>query len=508
MFRRRAPTPRRRILIVNAYVDEQHGALKRATAVLKSLGPAYLAGAFNRRNCDLVLHDEHTGGPIDLRRLEGLDMLVLTGMTSAFDRMLQLSAYTKSMNRGVVVVAGGSAIRSLPFYSQDFFDYACLGDIEELQQVAEEALGPDFAAEQMVPQYDLAPWLGGSFSYAESSRNCNFHCSFCALTAEGNRYQLYDLAYLERQIRAGGRRDFLVFIDNNFYGNDRAHFAARLELLHRLRREGLFRAWGALVTNDFFLDEGNVERAAASGCEALFCGIESFDRASLERFKKFQNTRLPQVETIRRCLQAGVLFIYGLMFDVTSRDVADMEAELEFILATPEISMPAFFAFPIPYPRTPFFNEGLQAGSLLPLIRVTDLDGSKLSIRPLDAQGPVVSFMENLQQMRGYRTRLLRHEAEFMRIYRSRLSPRQLAVMFARSSALMAAKPRAGVEARVRDLRVLLTRTGRPEMKLESRFERYFRPTLLTDERGQAHPSVERDLTPLRRTDPVLRVLP
>ena len=50
----------------------------------------------------------------------------------------------------------------------------------------------------------------------------------------------------ERQIEAIGRRRFVVFIDNNFYGNDREHFRAKLELLAQLRREGRLGDWVAL----------------------------------------------------------------------------------------------------------------------------------------------------------------------------------------------------------------------------------------------------------------------
>ena len=70
------------------------------------------------------------------------DMLVLTGLTNGFDRMLHLTAYARSKNPKVIVVAGGPAVRALPLLSKKVFDYACLGDIEELCEVIADAFGP------------------------------------------------------------------------------------------------------------------------------------------------------------------------------------------------------------------------------------------------------------------------------------------------------------------------------------------------------------------------------
>jgi hypothetical protein len=41
--------------------------------------------------------------------LSGLDMLVLTGLTNSFDRMLHLAAYARTKNPKVIVVAWWAA---------------------------------------------------------------------------------------------------------------------------------------------------------------------------------------------------------------------------------------------------------------------------------------------------------------------------------------------------------------------------------------------------------------
>src|SRR5262249_56652524 len=159
----------------------------------------------------------------------------------------------------------------------------------------------------------------GGTGWGERSRYCNFRCAFCALTGEGRRYASYPLDAIRRQVVAMGRRPHVLFIDNNFYGNDRRRFEERLALVRELREQGWFGSWAALVTGDFFQREANLARVREAGCAVLFSGVESFDTDWLRSANKLQNTTCPQVELIRRCLDAGVLFCYGLILDVTTR---------------------------------------------------------------------------------------------------------------------------------------------------------------------------------------------
>ncbi|MEE8505505.1 MAG: hypothetical protein V3S40_04695, partial [Kiloniellales bacterium] len=73
--------------------------------VPRAMGPVYLAGAFSSALCDVRLYNEQFSGVLDDVRLLGWpDMLVLTGLTSSYDRMLQLTAYARTLNPKVVVV--------------------------------------------------------------------------------------------------------------------------------------------------------------------------------------------------------------------------------------------------------------------------------------------------------------------------------------------------------------------------------------------------------------------
>jgi hypothetical protein len=466
------------------------------------MGPVYLAGAFAPETCELRLYNEQYSGVLDdLDLLAWPDMLVLTGLTSAFDRMLHLTAYARTLNEKVVVVAGGPAVRALPRHSRRFFDYACAGDIEQLQVVIRDVFGLGCVAPEIFPRFDLLP-AGGMIGYVESSRNCNFRCNFCSLTGEGGKYQKYDLDYLRRQICAAGKRQ-IILIDNNFYGNDRDFFLARLDLLRDMVRQGRIKGWSALVTGDFFRRPDNLELASAAGCHGLFSGIETFDPEILRSYNKRHNTLTPQVEMIRSCLRAGIIFTYGIMLDPATRRLADLRREIEFIVETPEITLPAYFTLAIPLLGTPYFRECLDAGALFPNVRLRDLEGVTLAMRPLDPVDDVVAFLGGLPSLRGYRRRVLRHALGFLRLYRGALSPMQLYTAMI-SAALICTETTATSPGRLFHRRTPQTYHAatqaldpqyRPIMRLDSAYERHFRPTMVTDGTGALAADLAADLS-------------
>ncbi|MGI8835339.1 MAG: B12-binding domain-containing radical SAM protein [Pyrinomonadaceae bacterium] len=497
----RTAKARKRVLVVNCYFDDSRQPIRRTSKIPQAVGPIYLAGAFSRELCDVRCYTELTSGPLeDEQLLSWPDVLVMTGLTNSFDRMMHLTAYARTKNPKVIIVAGGPPVRSLPLTAAKVFDYSCLGDIEELCDVIREALGPEYVADTMIPRYDLAYWLG-RVGYIETTRYCNFRCSFCALTAEGHGYQTYDLEYVRRQILASGKRRRMVFIDNNFYGSDRNHFKAKLKLINEMRAAGQFHDWGALVTNDFYARDENLQLIREAGCEMLFSGLESFDNEWLRNFNKLQNTKAPQVEMISKSLNAGVVFSYGLMLDVTTRSVADLRRELNFITGTPEITVPVFVTLSIPLLGTPYFYECLENRSLLPSTKLRDMDGTTVLQKPVDPIDEVVKFVDDLQILKGYHGRVLKHAARFAKIYHSKLTAAQM-VLALGGALLTCAQPISTsftgfgwAKKRARPRTYISTTEPldhmyTPAFRVDSQFEDYFKPTMVTDAQGELHEDI------------------
>ncbi len=482
----------KRILVANAFFDDLRINGPNPFKVPQAMAPVYLAGAFSREHCKVRIYNEHYSGPLEDEGLLGWpDMLVLTGLTVAFDRMLHLTAYARSKNPKVIVVAGGPAVRAMPNYAQRFFDYVCLGDVEQIREVIIDAFGKRYLDEQMIPRYDLVRHFGG-LGYLESSRNCNFKCTFCSLTGENGRYQRYNLDTIRRQVYAMGKRRHVAFIDNNFYGNDRNFFLARMELLRELRGQGYFRGWSALLTSDFFAKDDNLTLAREAGCEGLFSGFESFDDNVLRLYNKRQNTVLPQTEIIRKSLDAGIVFGYGIMLDVSNRHIADIRREIDFILTAPEITLPSYFSLTIPMLGTPYFDECVARQLLLPNLRLRDLDGFTLTTRPLDPLPDVVPLVRGLPNLRGYRRKVVRKAVQFLHLHRRRLNAFQVTLMMA-NVALLCAPTLLNNPAGLRLRSPNRTHVGgteapdrlyRPAFRVASRYRGHFMQTMVTDADG------------------------
>lgn len=233
-----------RILILNCYSDNHRGARGNPWIVPQSIVPAVLAGMLDPARVEIRLACEFRNGPFeDLRALQWADLLVLSGLNPSFDRMKQVTAHARAVNPGIVVAMGGPLARMLPNLSRRYFDYVCGDDAEQMVSLVDAVFGPGHAAEVPMPRHDLLP-ASRIIGYVESSRNCNFRCSFCAMTAEDRAFMAYDLDDIRRQIDALGYRQCVMFLDQNFFGGPRSYFAARMALLKELFEQGKFRRLG------------------------------------------------------------------------------------------------------------------------------------------------------------------------------------------------------------------------------------------------------------------------
>lgn len=502
---------RPRVLIVLAHFDETRNPRGRPDFIPQGMGHVFLAGAFNKERIDVSIYSEFHSGPlIDEAMFCGQDMLVLTGVTAAFDRMRHLTAYVRTKSPGCVVVAGGPAARNLPVSSAECFDYVCDGDVEQMQDVARAVFGDWAVSDMLLPRFDLINW-GGPVNYVETSRYCNFKCSFCALTGERRHYHSYDLAYIEAQIRGARPNKYILFIDNNFYGNSRDAFLAKLDLIRSLWRQGLFQGWIGLVTGDFFKDPRNMEAVREAGCLGLFSGVESLSETQLKRYQKKQNLIVPQLDAIRNSLKAGIAFQYGLMFDPSSQTLQAMRDELDFITGERTIPLPAFLSLAIPLLGTPLFHESVAENRFLPSAKLRDMDGFTLMTKPLDSLDEAAFFARRLARLDGHRSRILYHCLGFYLNYRRSLSSRQMLHLLANSLRLAVPsiihRRRLEKEAAGEASLTYVTTTQplgplyTPAFQVSEKFRPHFSPTMITDSSGVLDENLSRNLEARRLPD-------
>ena len=497
------PYKKPNILIINCFNDNNVVRRGCRHSVPQQMTTIALAGTLDRGQLNISTHCEfHSGTYTSYQQFAVIDMLVLTGLNTSFDRMKQLTAYAKTMNPSIVVVMGGPVARTLPQHASKFFDEVSEGDVEALVDIVNDVFCGDFAASEDAPRYDLAPW-SKLIGYAETSRNCNFRCHFCSMSAENRKHVTYESSVIEQQVECMGKRQAVMFLDQNFFAGPRAHFRERMEILLRLHREGKLKAWSALVTSDFFKDPSHVKLAKESGCIGFFSGVESFSKEQIAAYKKKQNLILPQEEIIMSALNAGVMFHYGLIIDPTLRKLDDIKAELEFVQNNDRITLPSFLSLTIPLLGTPLFEQRLQEDLFLPNVRLRDMDGRTLICKPQDNLEEVVKMIRSIDCGYMDRKALMRRQWRFYKRYRDKLS------FWGMASALYSTRvmgfPRLSTQGREdrwfnRTHRTHVPATEalgnlyRPEISMSSRFENYFEALQITDDNGQLNESLEHDL--------------
>jgi len=83
----------KKVLIVNVYFPEMRETIKRINEVPNTLAPVLLAGYFSQDHCEVKMYNEVNSGFIEVFDPELLawpDLIVLTGLTAAFDRLLHV----------------------------------------------------------------------------------------------------------------------------------------------------------------------------------------------------------------------------------------------------------------------------------------------------------------------------------------------------------------------------------------------------------------------------------
>ena len=484
-----------KVLIVNAYFDPWRTATATRWFIPRSAAPFHLAGYFDPDRVEVRIWDEVFDGALLKNRLFAWpDLVVFTGLTAMFDRAHQLSAFFRHANPAVVTVIGGPIARALPALCAETFDYACEGDVEEIASVIEAVFGRSCVSDTAAPRFDLArPSMG--VGYLETTKNCNFACSFCSLTGEGRPYVAHSEESIARQFGAMERVLGVMVLDNNFYGSSRKSFERRVELIGERWRRGQFRGWGALVTGDFFKHPENVSLMARNGCKAVFSGVESLDPVVLKAYNKKQSIASDPRALTRLCAEHGMFFDYGMIADFSQQTVAEVDGQLRAVLEDPTVPLPGLLTLTIPILGTPYFDEAARSGRLMPGLLLSDLDGQKIVEWPREPLERVVPFVADLLRFRGRKLALLSHATRHAWHWRRHFTWDQTALALIRPLHRFGGKINLGsVHQMLHSLRepplTYCAMTDRPRaayahgVRLPSRFEKCFQPLRVTDREG------------------------
>jgi len=193
------------------------------------------------------------------------------------------------------------------------------------------------------------------------SRGCPFSCTFCHgfdILGRKVRYREVDLALGELQIliRDFGARGFM-FHDSTFT----LDMDWVTEFCEGILRQELDVTWMCLTRSDR-VTNGLLSLMKRAGCYGISFGVESANQKSLDMLRK--NTSVEQNrEAIRMAKSVGMYVTATYMLGLPGEDERDVLNTIQFAKENP--THIAHFFWPIPYPKTHFYEQCRDDGGLM-----------------------------------------------------------------------------------------------------------------------------------------------
>ena len=311
---------------------------------------------------------------IEDENLEGVrydDSPDVVGITVTVDVLPRAAAIAaRFRERGVPVVAGGihvtTAWEQIP---EGCFDALCVGMAEgtwpalmedlaqgrlrSLYRCPETLTGRDIVS----PAYDLAD--PGRYLYSNvvhTSRGCPFRCDFCYNSSDTRRYFNRPVEDVVREVESIGLRH-VMFVDDNFIGDP----DWTRELLGALRPMGI--KWNAAVSANILDLPDLLDEMRDSGCQSLFIGFESINRASLAGVHKGQNAAERYSQLVAAVHARGIMINASFVFGLDGDTPAVFQDTLDWIVAHRIETVTSHIL--TPYPGTALYRRMRGQGRIL-----------------------------------------------------------------------------------------------------------------------------------------------
>jgi hypothetical protein len=129
------------------------------------------------------------------------------------------------------------------------------------------------------------------------------------------------------------------------------------------------------------------------------------------------------------------------------------------------------------------------------------MDGTTVMQQPLDSIPEVVRFVKELQSLKGYHGRVAKHALGFTKLYGMKLTKMQM-ILALGAGMLICAQP---LTTSLKGLGWIKTRPKErtfisttepldhmytPAFRISSRFAKHFKPTMVTNQRGELHEDI------------------
>ena len=313
-----------------------------------------------------VYHTDEIVEPVDFDR--PADLVGITAPTPS-----ALHAYglaDEFRRRGVPVVLGGPHATALPDEALDHADAVVTGEAEDtwprvLDDVVRgspagiyRSTGTASLAGMPSPRWDLIKGRRYGKAVTIATRGCPHRCGYCTipLLYGPGRVRYRPIPEIVAEVTRAPTRA-VVFWDDNIGANPR--YAK--DLFRALAPLGKW--WTSQCTLQAARDDELVRLAAASGCQALFLGLESISQASLDATGKAHNRVNDYGAVIERLHRHGIAVHLGIMFGFDEDDRGIFERTVEFLEETCVDVVTVSMV--VPMPGTPVFQRFRAEGRIL-----------------------------------------------------------------------------------------------------------------------------------------------
>lgn len=309
-----------------------------ALPTLKALTPEDVEVRIVDENYEAIPYDEHW------------DLVGVTVMLHVSPFAIDIAH--RFRNRGIKVAFGGFFPTLWPDAAAPHVDSIIAGEAEHIWHIVIEdlrngSLKPFYRAKEFIDLKDI-PFIRkeffspeNEFYHVETTRGCPYNCDFCSVTTfYGARFRHRPVEDVVRQLEEF-KGKMIFFVDDNVTGNPqyaRELFKAIIPL--RIQWSGQFSLNNATRTD-------LMQLAAESGCQFLFTGIESLNKANLQAVDKKWGDPSKFAEWIQNTHDAGIGVYGSFMFGFEDDHPDIFDQTLEFCEAN-KIELGLFSAlFPI-----------------------------------------------------------------------------------------------------------------------------------------------------------------
>jgi radical SAM superfamily enzyme YgiQ (UPF0313 family) len=272
------------------------------------------------------------------------DLVGITGYTVHAQRMFEIASEFRK--RGVLTIGGGVYCSSHLEQCLTHFDVVIKGEAEkiwpefltdwergEFKRCYVEEKAIDLISSPQ-PRWDLLPIDSYLAGIVQSSRGCPNDCEFCDVTALfGRKCRYKSINQVMQEINwfvdNGAIEIFLA--DDNFIGNKKYAKEILKQLIEQNRNLKKPIAFFTQVTVTVAEDDELLCLLREAGFVALFIGIESPKKESLEIANKKINLRLDLKEAVRKIQAHGIMVYSGMVVGFDTDDLEIFNHQEQFL---------------------------------------------------------------------------------------------------------------------------------------------------------------------------------